>query len=58
LHFFAAHGLHGLHVAASNRVGFFAAGGLVAAVPAISTWVDDSATIPPSIAAAIGLRWK
>jgi hypothetical protein len=58
LHFFAAHGLQGLHVAASIRVGFLAAGGLVAAVPAIRTWADETATIPPSIAATMGLRLK
>jgi hypothetical protein len=58
LHFFAAHGLHGLQVAASISVGFLAAGGLVAVAPAIRTCVDDRATIPPSIAAAMGLRLK
>ena len=46
--FLAAHGLHGLHVAASISVGFLTAGGLV---PAISTCVDDTATIPPRMAA-------
>jgi len=58
LHFFAAHGLQGLHVAASIRVGFLAAGGFVAVDPAISTWADETATIPPSIAATMGLRLK
>ena len=55
LHFLAAHGLHGLQAAANISVGFLTAGGLA---PAIRICVDDTATIPPSIAATMGLRWK
>jgi hypothetical protein len=58
LHFFAAQGLHGLQLAASINVGFLTAGGLIAVAPAISACVDDTATIPPRIAATIGLRLK
>jgi hypothetical protein len=55
LHFLAAQGLHGLQAAANISVGFLTAGGLL---PAIKICVDDTATIPPSIAATMGLRWK
>jgi hypothetical protein len=55
LHFLAAHGLHGLQAAANISVGFLTAGGLA---PAINICVDDTATIPPSIAATMGLRLK
>jgi hypothetical protein len=55
LHFLAAQGLHGLQAAANISVGCLTAGGLL---PAIKICVDDTATIPPSIAATIGLRWK
>jgi len=54
--FLTAQGLHGLHAAASIRVGFLTAGGLVAVAPAISTCAEDTATIPPRIAATRGLR--
>jgi hypothetical protein len=47
-----------LQLAASIKVGCLAAGGLVATLPAISTWDDDTATIPPRIAATMGLRLK
>ena len=50
----AAHGLHGLHVAASISAGFLTAGGLA---PAVSTCADDTATIPPRMAATIGSRY-
>jgi hypothetical protein len=55
LHFLTAHGLHGLQAAANISVGFLTAGGLA---PAINICVDDTATIPPSIAATMGLRLK
>jgi hypothetical protein len=54
--FLTAQGLHGLQAAASIRVGFLRAGGLVAVAPAISTCAEDTATIPPRIAATRGLR--
>jgi hypothetical protein len=56
LHFFAAQGLHGLQVAASISGACLTAGGLIVVAPAISTCADDTATIPPRIAATRGLR--